>query len=101
RTADIIFRNLADVGIKVNMQPLERAALNQKGYIGREFDMLFETYGQGPDPDIGVERLYNSGNILTPPAPFTNGSAYRNAEVDRLFDEQRVQTTLDKRKAVY
>ena len=101
KAADIIFRNLADIGVKVNLTPLERAALNQKGYIGREFDMIMETYGLGPDPDIGVERLYNSNNILTPPVPFTNGSGYRNPEVDRLFDEQRVQLSPEKRREIY
>ena len=101
KTADIIYRNLGDIGVKVSLQPLERAALNQKGYVGRQFDMIIETYGQGPDPDIGVERLYNSHNILNPPQPFTNGSGYANPEVDRLFDEQRVQTEFAKRKAIY
>ena len=101
KTADIVYRNLSDIGLKVNLQPLERAALNQKGYVGLQFDMMIETYGQGPDPDIGVERLYNSNNIQNPPAPFTNASGYANPEVDRLFDEQRVQVDPTKRKQVY
>ncbi len=99
--ADVIFRNLGDVGIKVNLQPLERAALNQKGYISLQFDMIMESYGLGPDPDIGVERLYNSHNILSPPAPFTNASGYVNPEVDRLFDEQRGLLDQAKRKEAY
>ncbi len=101
KTADIIYRNLSDIGIKVNLQPLERAALNQKGYVGLQFDMIIETFGQGPDPDIGVERLYNSRSIFTPPLPYTNASGYSNPEVDKLFDEQRVQTDPAKRKEVY
>jgi peptide/nickel transport system substrate-binding protein len=101
RAGDIIYRNLGDVGIKVVLTPLESAALIQRGHIGREFDMMLQTYGLGPDPDIGVERLYNSGNIHEPAQPFTNGSGYRNAEVDRLFEEQRTQTDFVKRKAIY
>ncbi len=99
--ADVIYRNLGDIGIKVNMQPLERAALNQKGYISLQFDMIMESYGLGPDPDIGVERLYNSHNIQTPPQPFTNASGYANPEVDSLFDQQRSLLDQSKRKAVY
>ena len=30
-----------------------------------------------------------------------NNSGYTNAEVDKLFDEQRVQVDLAKRKAIY
>lgn len=101
RAADIIYRNLGDIGIKVNLQPLERAALNQRGYVALQFDMLMESYGLGPDPDIGVERLYNSHNILTPPVPFTNSSGYANPEVDQLFEEQRGATELAKRKEIY
>jgi peptide/nickel transport system substrate-binding protein len=101
KTADIIYRNLSDIGIKVNLQPLERAALNQKGYVGLQFDMIMETFGQGPDPDIGVERLYNTKSIFSPPQPYTNASGYSNPEVDRLFDEQRVQVDPAKRKEVY
>lgn len=101
KMADVIRQNLSAVGITVSLQPLERAALNQKGYISEQFDMIIESYAQGPDPDIGTERLYNSNNILTPPAIFTNNSAYSNPDVDKLFAEQRVQTDPAKRKEIY
>lgn len=101
KIADVIQRNLADVGIRVNFQPLDRGALNQRGYTALEFDMIIESYGLGPDPDIGVERLYNSNNILSPPQPFTNSSGYSNPEIDRMFDEQRTQPDLASRKKMY
>ncbi len=101
RMADVIRQNLSAVGINANLQPLDRAALTQKGYIALQFDMLCESYGLGPDPDIGVERLYNSHNIFDPPVPYTNASGYRNPEVDTLFDTQRVQLDLTARKATY
>jgi peptide/nickel transport system substrate-binding protein len=63
--------------------------------------MIIESYGLGPDPDIGVERLYNSGNILSPPQPFTNSSGYTNPEIDRMFEEQRAQPDLASRKKMY
>lgn len=97
----VIQQNLEAVGIKVNLHPLDRSALNQRGYVALQFDMIIESYGQGPDPDLGVERLYNSGNIQNPPAPFTNSSGYRNPEVDHLFDEQRPLIDVAKRKAIY
>jgi LPXTG-motif cell wall-anchored protein len=99
--ADVIRQNLSDVGIAVSLQPLERAALNQKGYVGEQFDMIIDSYAQGPDPDIGTERLYITNNIHNPPRIFTNNSSYSNPEVDKLFDQQRLQIDPAKRKAVY
>jgi peptide/nickel transport system substrate-binding protein len=101
KMADVIRQNLSDVGITVSLQPLERAALNQKGYISEQFDMIIDSYAQGPDPDIGTERLYVTSNIHTPPAVFTNNSSYSNPEVDKLFAEQRMQTDPAKRKEIY
>jgi peptide/nickel transport system substrate-binding protein len=101
KMADVIRQNLSTVGIAVSLQPLERGALNQRGFIGEQFDMIIDSYALGPDPDIGVERLYNTNNILTPPGVFTNNSAYSNPELDKLFDAQRVQTDFAKRKEIY
>ncbi len=101
RMADILRQNLAAIGVEAHLQPLDRAALTQKAYIALQFDMLCESYGLGPDPDIGVERLYNSHNIFDPPVPYTNASGYANPEVDRLFDAQRVKLDLAERKAIY
>ena len=101
KMADVIRQNLSDVGIAVSLQPLERAALNQKGYIGEQFEMIIDSYAQGPDPDIGTERLYISTNIHNPPRIFTNNSSYINPEVDKLFEEQRLQVDPAKRKETY
>lgn len=99
KMGEVIARNLSAVGIRPVLQPLERGALNQRGYIGSEYDMIIDSFALGPDPDIGVERLYRSDNIL--PQPFVNNSAYKNPEVDRLFDDQRVQLEFAKRKEIY
>jgi peptide/nickel transport system substrate-binding protein len=99
KMADVIAQNLAAVGIKTIPMPLERSAVIQKGYINGEFDMIIASFALGPDPDAGTERLYNSSNIL--PLPNVNNSAYKNPEVDKLFDQQRLQVDFAARKAVY
>lgn len=99
RMADIIAQNLRDVGIRAVLMPLETAAVIQRGYIDGEFDLLIGSYALGPDPDYGTERLYNSNNIR--PAPYTNNSHYANEEVDELFEQQRLATTFEERKALY
>lgn len=97
--ADVITENLRPLGITVDRMPLEIAALIQRGYIGGEFDMIIGSNVLGPDPDYGVERFYNSNNILN--QPFTNNSGYKNEEVDALFDKQRVTTSFEERKVIY
>ena len=38
------------------------------------------------DPSIGVQRAYWSKNIV-PGTPFTNGTHFRNADLDRYFEQ--------------
>jgi peptide/nickel transport system substrate-binding protein len=101
RMADILRQNLLAVGITTDIVPMERALLMQKGYTDGEFDLLIDSYLLGPDPAIGVERLYNSASIFTPARPFTNNSGYRSAEVDRLFDQEKQAVDPEKRRAIY
>ena len=99
KVADIIKQNLAAVGVNVKLFSADRAAMIQRCYVGGQFDVAIEAHAIGPDPDIGTERFYNSRNIQ--PMAYVNNSSYVNAEVDKLFDEQRSLTDLAKRKAVY
>ena len=99
KISDIITRNLAGVGIKVIARPLDRGAWIQVAFTNNEFDMTTASFSLGPDPDIGIERFYNSNNIFN--IVGVNNSKYVNPEVDKLFDEQRVQTDFAKRKAIY
>jgi peptide/nickel transport system substrate-binding protein len=99
KIGDIMSRNLAAVGIKVISRPLDRGAIIQLAYVNNEFDMTSSSFSLGPDPDVGVERFYNSNNIFNIQA--VNNSKYINPEVDRLFDEQRVQADPARRKEIY
>jgi peptide/nickel transport system substrate-binding protein len=99
KIGDIMTRNLAGVGIKVISRPLDRGAWIQVAFTNGEFDMTSASFSLGPDPDVGVERFYNSNNIFN--IVGVNNSDYVNPEVDKLFDEQRVQLDPAKRKAIY
>jgi peptide/nickel transport system substrate-binding protein len=99
KIGDIMGRNLAAVGIKVIPRPLDQASVLRVAYGENQFDMVAGSFSLGPDPDVGVERFYNSKNISNVLA--VNNSDYVNPEVDALFDEQRVQVDFTKRKALY
>ncbi len=99
KIGDILARNLAGIGIKVSLRTLDRGAMMQVAFVNKEYDMVAGSFALGPDPDIGVERFYNSNNIFD--IPFVNNSPYVNHEVDALFDQQRVQTDPARRKQIY
>ena len=100
KMGDVIARNLAAVGIKPVLTPLERGTWVTKSFTDDAFDMTVGSFALGPDPDIGTERLYNSNNIHEG-VPFVNCSPYSNPEVDTLFDQQRVETDFARRKTIY
>ncbi len=99
RYAEVMRDNLRDVGIDVTVVPLEFTATQERVFVRKDFDMAFASYCNGPDPDIGVKRMYVSGNIQ--PIPFSNGASYRNPRVDELFDLAARSVDLKERGKYY
>jgi peptide/nickel transport system substrate-binding protein len=83
---------LKQVGIGLELEALDFNASVEKTFVRKEFDLGFASFCNGADPEIGVRRVYDSGNIG--PIPFSNGAGYRSAEADRLLQEGA--TTLDR-----
>ncbi len=83
RIGEVVRLNLAKIGVKVVQKPLDRAAFIEAVFAQRAFDLNIISYCNGADPDAGVRRMYVSNNIGK--VPFSNASAYRNPEVDKLF----------------
>ncbi len=90
---------LAEVGAEVTLRPLESPVFVETVFTDRDFDTNIISFCNGPDPEIGVRRMYISSNIQ--PIPFSNSSAYSNADVDRLFDEALTTVDTDARADVY
>jgi peptide/nickel transport system substrate-binding protein len=82
---ELMRQPLSAVGIGVVLKPLEPAVFAPTVFKDRNFDTNVISYCNGPDPEIGVRRMYHSSQIG--PAPFTNAAAYRNPRVDGLFDD--------------
>jgi peptide/nickel transport system substrate-binding protein len=83
KACEIVKEQLAQVGIKLDLQLVERSVMLDRVYTKRDFDLNMHGFSTGADPAIDVSRLYISTNIR--PMMFTNGSGYRNQKVDELF----------------
>lgn len=95
-----LFRTqLAAVGVGVTLRPLEPPVFADTVFKQRNFDTNIISYCNGTDPEIGVRRMYTSANIG--PVPFSNSSAYRNPQVDALFDKARATVDAAARTEVY
>ncbi len=89
--AQLLRAQLAEVGADVTLKPLEPPVFADTVFTARDFDTNIISYCNGADPEIGVKRMYVSSNIAK--IPFSNSSAYRNPQVDMLFEQAR--TTVD------
>ena len=96
---ELVRQQLGTVGISVMLRPLEPAVFAPTVFKDRNFDSNVISYCNGPDPEIGVRRMYHSSQIG--PAPFTNAAAYRNPRVDALFDDASRTVEREKRSRLY
>nr|MDQ3611839.1 ABC transporter substrate-binding protein [Actinomycetota bacterium] len=97
--AQLLRAQLAEVGAEVTLVPLEPPVFADTVFKARNFDTNIISYCNGADPEIGVKRMFTTANIG--PVPFSNSSAYRNPEVDRLFDEARTTVETGARTEIY
>jgi len=96
---EIVRQRLAAVGIPVTLRNLEDAVFRPTIFRDRNFDLNVISYCNGTDPQIGVRRMYHSNQIG--PVDFTNSSAYRNSEVDALWDQAAQEVDRNRARAVY
>jgi peptide/nickel transport system substrate-binding protein len=96
---ELMKQQLATVGIDIDLQPMEVNAANEREFIKKDFDLGFASYCNGPDPEIGVRRMYVSNNIG--PILFSNGAGYINPQVDQLFDQAAAAVDRSERARAY
>ena len=96
---ELMRQHLGAVGIEVTQRPLEPSVFAPTVFKSRAFDTNVISYCNGPDPEIGVRRMYHSSQIG--PAPFTNAAAYRSDRVDALFEQASRTVERDRRSALY
>lgn len=89
---------LKKVGVKINLQGLDRPTISKRAFADKEFDLLYWTYGSFGDPASGLTRIYSSKTIDT---PFGNPGGYSNADVDEAFTKAASITDLNQRGQEY
>ncbi len=100
RSAEVIGASLAKIGVRMDIRNQDYAAFVRRVYTARDFDTVQYAASAGPDPAIGTQRFYWSRNFQLGVA-FSNGSHYRNAEVDRLLVAAQSQNDPARRRALY
>ena len=99
RTAEYIKQALARVGIDVELQNIDLATFIRQVY-NWEFDLTQNYLYLLPDPTLGVQRLYISGNIKKG-TPFANAAGYENKDVDAAFAAATIENDLARRKELF
>ena len=99
RTAEYIKQALARIGIDVELQNIDLATFIRQVY-NWEFDLTQNYLYLLPDPTLGVQRLYISGNIKKG-TPFANAAGYENKEIDAAFTAAQTEHDTAKRKELF
>jgi peptide/nickel transport system substrate-binding protein len=99
RTAEYIKQALGRVGIDVELRNIDLATFIRQVY-NWEFDLTQNYLYLLPDPILGVQRLYISGNIKKG-TPFANAAGYENKDVDAAFAAAQTENDTAKRKDLF
>jgi ABC-type transport system substrate-binding protein len=99
KLAQSLQADLAEVNVKVNIQPMTFSAYvteTGKGNLDFAYTGWLMDF---PDPWNFLEVKFHSRMIA--PENASNDTGYRNAEVDRLLDEARIEIDPAKRMTIY
>jgi peptide/nickel transport system substrate-binding protein len=95
--AEIMRDNLRQVGVTLNVQPVERSVMVERVY-GRNYDLSLQSFTSSGDPAIGYHRIYLSA---APGTNFVNATGYGNPDIDLLLNEAAGLADRDARAAFY
>ena len=92
--AEIIQSNLTEIGLNVEIEPLEWAFYVEDAWVGRNFEMTLAWYTREIDPD----GLFSS---VLRKEQGNNPMRYFNQEVEDLFDQGKATDDPEERKRIY
>ena len=98
--ADYFKQAMRQIGIDVELRLSDAATFQRR--IWTENGYQTTSYGifNMPDPTIGVQRIFWSKNIRKG-VPYSNGSGYASAEMDRLFEAAQSEINPAKRRELF
>lgn len=89
----VMQQNLADVGINIELMPLDGASWTSRYYDAKESEMSFLGGANGADPNRAYQYFYS-----TSPG---NSYQYVNTDLDELLDAGRNEMDPDARTVIY
>ncbi len=89
----VMQQNLADVGINIELMPLDGASWSSRYYDNSESEMSFIGGANGADPNRAYQYFYSTSP--------SNNYKYNNPDVDKLLDEGRNAMDPDARTPIY
>lgn len=95
----LIKAQLGEIGVDVQLETADNAPFADRVFVRRDFDTNVISYCNGTDPEVGVRRMYDSAQIG--PVAFSNSSAYRNANVTKLFEDASTSSSVSLRSSIY
>jgi peptide/nickel transport system substrate-binding protein len=99
RAGEFIKQALARIGVELELRSGDTATYLRRIFTEQDYDLMVSSLHRLPDPTLGVQRLYWSENIRKG-VPWTNGSGYANAELDRVMEAAAVEPDADRRRAL-
>jgi len=100
RTAEFLKQALKRVGIEANVRSQDTAAYTRRVYGDRDFDISITWFAAFSDPQVGVNRAYWSASVGKN-IPWTNGSGYRNPQVDEIISKTQGEPDPKARVALF
>ena len=94
--AETVANQLAEVGIQVAVTPQD-SDLRRDFLAPRQYQAAIFGWDPGPDPD--PYPVWHSSQVEPPDSG--NIAGYQNEDTDRLIEEARLTTDLDKRQTLY
>ncbi len=100
KIAHYLRATLAKIGVRLVIRSQDFPEYVNRVYTRRDFDTTLISATAGPDPVLGTQRFYHSGNFK-PGIAFSNGARYANPEVDALLDAAQSEADPTKRRTLY
>jgi peptide/nickel transport system substrate-binding protein len=86
KVAQYVRQQFIQIGIDADVRSTDFATWVRRIWTQRDWAINLSALTNASDPSIGVQRAYSSKNIVVG-TPFTNGTHFRNSDLDDYFEQ--------------